>query len=35
MVPFYWDTGSLLDRNLNSVIDQQSLTALQEGTTAH
>jgi len=31
MVPFYWDTGGLLDRNLNSVIDQQSLTALQDG----
>lgn len=35
MVPFFWDTGGLLDRSLNSVIDQQSLTALQEGSSSN
>ncbi len=31
MIPFYWDTGSLLDRREYTVRDQQSLDALMEG----
>jgi hypothetical protein len=31
LVPFYWDTGSLLDRSKNVVLDQQELTALMQG----
>ena len=29
--PFYWDTGSLLDRANNKVLDQRSLDALLTG----
>jgi aryl-phospho-beta-D-glucosidase BglC (GH1 family) len=29
--PFFWDTGSLLDRKNNVVLDQQSLDALVQG----
>jgi hypothetical protein len=28
LIPFYWDTGSLLDRKNNVVLDQQALDAL-------
>lgn len=31
IVPFYWDTGSLLDRHKNEVLDQQALDALMLG----
>lgn len=31
MVPMFWDTGSLLDRGNNTVLDQQALDALIEG----
>lgn len=31
LVPFYWDTGGLLDRTLNTVKDQQALDALMAG----
>jgi len=34
MLPFYWDTGGLLDRGNNSVKDQQGLDALIEAATA-
>jgi endoglucanase len=29
--PFYWDTGGLISRTNYSVLDQRSLTALQQG----
>jgi aryl-phospho-beta-D-glucosidase BglC (GH1 family) len=35
MLPFFWDTGSLLDRRNNAVLDQQALDALMEGAAAH
>jgi hypothetical protein len=31
LVPFYWDTGALLDRSKNVVLDPQELTALMQG----
>ncbi|WP_245573455.1 glycoside hydrolase family 5 protein [Marinimicrobium agarilyticum] len=31
MLPFFWDTGSLLDRHNNSVLDEQALEALMKG----
>ena len=31
LVPFYWDTGSLLGRSTNTVLDPQSLDALLAG----
>jgi hypothetical protein len=31
LVPFYWDTGALLDRSHNLVRDQQTLDALMAG----
>ena len=31
IVPFYWDTGTLLDRRQNKVLDQQALDALMSG----
>ncbi len=31
LVPFYWDTGGLIDRTLNTVKDQQALDALMAG----
>jgi endoglucanase len=31
LVPFYWDTGGVLSRNSNTVLDQQTLDALLEG----
>ncbi len=31
LIPFYWDTGSLLSRSSNAVLDQQTLDALIEG----
>ena len=31
LLPFFWDTGGLLDRNSNSVLDQQALDALIQG----
>ncbi|HTF94511.1 MAG TPA: glycoside hydrolase family 5 protein [Cellvibrio sp.] len=31
LVPFVWDTGSLLDRNANRVLDQQVFDALMQG----
>ncbi len=31
LMPFYWDTGGLLGRNTNAVLDQQSLDALIDG----
>ncbi|WP_222422648.1 glycoside hydrolase family 5 protein [Rheinheimera sediminis] len=34
LVPFYWDTGSLLDRRQNKVLDQQALNALMSGSSA-
>lgn len=33
LLPFFWDTGSLLDRTANSVLDQQALDALIQGST--
>jgi len=33
LLPFYWDTGGLLDRRTNTVLDQQSLDALIQGAT--
>jgi aryl-phospho-beta-D-glucosidase BglC (GH1 family) len=32
--PFYWDTGGVLSRSSNTVLDQQALDALVEGGTA-
>lgn len=32
LLPFYWDIGELLDRNNNSVLDQQAFDALMDGT---
>jgi endoglucanase len=29
--PFYWDTGGVLSRNSNTVLDQQAFDALIEG----
>lgn len=34
LVPFYWDTGTLLDRRQNKVLDQQALNALMSGSSA-
>lgn len=34
IVPFYWDTGTLLDRRHNKVLDQQALNALMSGSSA-
>jgi endoglucanase len=34
LLPFYWDTGGLLDRRLNSVKDAQGLEALIDGASA-
>jgi hypothetical protein len=31
MLPFYWDTGELLSRTNNTVLDQQALDALVQG----
>ncbi|MCY4745313.1 glycoside hydrolase family 5 protein [Pelomonas sp. UHG3] len=31
LVPFYWDTGGLLDRSRNQVLDAPVLTALMDG----
>jgi endoglucanase len=31
ILPFLWDTGGLLSRQNNTVLDQQSLDALLEG----
>ncbi|RZJ13266.1 MAG: glycoside hydrolase family 5 protein [Rubrivivax sp.] len=31
LVPFYWDTGGLLDRSRNQVLDTPILTALMDG----
>ena len=31
LLPFYWDTGGLLDRVSNAVLDQQALDALIDG----
>lgn len=31
ILPFFWDTGSILSRSENSVLDQQSLDALLQG----
>ncbi|CAN5477532.1 hypothetical protein BH11BAC5_BH11BAC5_11320 [soil metagenome] len=31
MLPFYWDTGSLLSRSSSAVLDQQALDALVQG----
>jgi endoglucanase len=28
ILPFFWDTGGMLNRNTNTVIDQQGLEAL-------
>ncbi|MGA3286243.1 MAG: cellulase family glycosylhydrolase [Bacteroidota bacterium] len=33
LLPYYWDTGSLLNRNNNTVLDQQALDALIQGAT--
>jgi endoglucanase len=33
LLPFFWDTGGLLDRRTNTVFDQQSLDALIQGAT--
>jgi len=33
LLPFYWDTGDLLDRRTNTVLDQRSLDALIQGAT--
>lgn len=35
MLPFFWDTGSLLDRHNNTVLDGQALEALMEGAQAN
>jgi len=35
LLPFYWDTGGLIDRHSNSVLDQQSLDALIQGANNH
>ena len=32
LLPFVWDTGGLLDRNRNVVLDAPVLAALVEGT---
>ena len=32
LIPFFWDTGGLIDRNKNTVRDQQALDALMQGT---
>jgi endoglucanase len=31
LMPFFWDTGGLIDRSKNTVLDQQSLDALKQG----
>ncbi len=31
MLPFFWDTGGLIDRTKNTVLDQQNLNALIQG----
>ena len=31
LLPFYWDTGGLLGRSSNAVLDQQALDALIDG----
>ena len=31
ILPFFWDTGGLLNRQNNTVSDQQSLDALMQG----
>ena len=31
LMPFFWDTGGLIDRTKNTVLDQQSLDALIQG----
>jgi endoglucanase len=33
LLPFFWDTGGLLNRGTNTVADQQSLDALMQGAT--
>jgi hypothetical protein len=33
LMPFFWDTGGLLNRRTNTVSDQQSLDALIQGAT--
>jgi hypothetical protein len=33
LIPFLWDTGALLDRKNNVVLDQQALDALVQGAT--
>lgn len=33
LIPFFWDTGGLIDRNKNTVRDQQALDALIQGST--
>jgi len=33
LLPFFWDTGGLLNRKTNTVADQQSLDALIQGAT--
>jgi len=33
LLPFFWDTGELLDRKTNSVLDQQALNGLIQGST--
>ncbi|MDQ2076769.1 glycoside hydrolase family 5 protein [Marinimicrobium sp. ABcell2] len=35
MVPFYWDTGSLLDRSEYTVLDQLALDGLIDGANVH
>jgi hypothetical protein len=32
LIPFFWDTGGLIDRNKNTVRDHQALDALMQGT---
>ena len=31
LIPFFWDTGGLIDRTKNTVLDQQTLDALIQG----
>ena len=33
LLPFFWDTGGLFNRQTNTVLDQQSLDALIQGST--
>jgi endoglucanase len=33
LIPIFWDTGSLLDRNTGAVIDKETLQALKDGLT--